>query len=166
MPALPTATFAQYFRVLAILHSAFIFGQIAFAGTALFLRSTGQFTFEDESLRAILPLIALTLSVAGAAAGAAIFRRQREVLRGQAVLSEKLAGYRSAQILRWELLEGPALFSIVAFLLTGAYWVLGVVGLLIALFVSYRPSPRRTVQDLQLSHEEEARALDPEAAAE
>lgn len=166
MPALPTATSAQYFRVLAILHSSFIFGQIAFAGMALFLRSTGGFTFEDESLRTILPLVALALSVGGAAAGAAIFRRQREVLRGQAVLSEKLAGYRSAQILRWALLEGPALFSIVTFLLTGVYWVLGLVGLLVALFVSYRPSPKRTVQDLLLSHEDEASVLDPGAAAE
>lgn len=166
MSGLQTATSAQYFRALTILHSAFILGQVAFAGMALFLRTSGGFMFEDEKLRSILPLVAVALAVGGAASGAAFFRKRRDTLRGQTTLAHSLAGYRGAQIVRWALLEGPALFSIIAFLLTGVYWLLGVVALLIALFVSTRPSPRRAVQDLQLSHEDEARVLDPEAVVE
>lgn len=110
-------------------------------------------------LHTILPIVAVALAGGGTAVGLTIFRKQLDVLRGHEVLAEKLKGYRSAQIIRWAMLEAPALFSIITFLLTGVYWVLGIVALLIALFISYRPSPRQAVQDLQPSHEEEARIL-------
>ena len=156
-------TSAQYHRTLNILHSAFIFGQLAFAGIAVLLRSTGQMNFEANELRTILPFIAVALAIAGAAGGSALFSKRRDALRGQETLAGKLGDYRGAHIIRWAMLEGPALFSIITFLLTGVYWVLGVVALLIALFISFRPSPKRTVQDLQPSFEEEVRILDPEA---
>lgn len=160
-------TSAQYHRTLTILHSAFIFGQLAFAGIAILLRSGGQMTFDAGELNTVLPPVAAGLAAAGAAGGGALFRKRRDdVRRQQGALSGKLAAYRGAHIIRWAMLEGPALFSIITFLLTGVYWVLGVVVLLVALFISYRPSPKQTVQDLQPSYEEEARILDPEAVVE
>lgn len=64
--------------------------------------------------------------------------------------------YQSATIVRLALLEGPSLFGIVGFLLTGNLIFLGISGALIACFIYQRPTRQKIEDDLNLSYEEKA----------
>ncbi len=152
-------TSAQYFRALTILHAAFVAGLVPFTGVALLLRTTNGMTFDAAGL----PFVAVALAVAGPTGGAALFQKKRDALRSIEGLPQKLAGYRAALILRWATSQGPAVFSIATFMLTGVYWVLGITAALAGFLIAYRPSPGRAVHHLQPSYEDEARLLDPDA---
>ena len=159
----PLLTSKQYFKTLSTVHVALTTGQLLFAGIAIMLTAKGGIAIEPEELGNTLPLLAAGLSTGGVIAGHFLFRRKLQALRQLNGLSTKLKNYRAASLMRWALLEGPALFTIVAFLLTGKYWLLGLCAALIALFISYKPPKQSALQDLQLSHEEEYQLTDPEA---
>jgi hypothetical protein len=69
-------------------------------------------------------------------------------------LSEKLTDYRSVVIVKLALLEGPAFFAIVSYLLTADPLFLGIAAFMIVLFFINRPGREKLVQDLELSQKD------------
>ncbi len=69
----------------------------------------------------------------------------------QAGVKEKFEQYRAASILQWALIEGPALFSIVGFFLTGNYAFLALLLAIIFLFAMTAPSKLKIQLQLQLN---------------
>ena len=69
-------------------------------------------------------------------------------------VSERFAVYRSACILQWALIEGPCLFCIIGFFLTGNYAFMALAGVLIILFAMQSPTKAKVMLHLNLSEQE------------
>ena len=67
---------------------------------------------------------------------------------------EKFLLYRAASILQWALLEGPSLFCILCFFLTGNYAFLALAIAIMFLFILMAPSKNKIVTQLQISESE------------
>jgi hypothetical protein len=164
VPPIASLTSRQYFSILSTLHRAFLIGQVLFAVAAVAVRTTGQMEVDaGKELGEILPIVALGLAIAGVAASHFLFSKRLETLRQRDGLAQKLQDYRSALILRWALLEGPVMLAIIAYMLTGNFLLLILIAAVVILFIFFRPSRSRALQDLQLPHDEEYQLTDPDA---
>ena len=80
-------------------------------------------------------------------------RRVQAVAKSES-LASKFNGYRSAMIVKYAIIEGSALFTIVVFKLTEQAIPAGVAILLLVILVILKPTPERFIFDLSLSSEE------------
>lgn len=139
-------------KTLQIIHLAMILGQVFFALIAFFLNKdrAASATEENELLLYIVPLIAAI----GVIAGSFMFRKRLAVLSPAASLSEKHALYQGACIMRYAFLQGPSLFAIAIYLMTGNLVFLLFSGLLILYLIYLRPSENTIAETLGLTAEE------------
>src|SRR5690349_16365969 len=104
-------------KTLAFTHVALLAFQMLFAIVA-FAQTTriyfGVMNMDDEFVF-IVPVLAL----GGFFGGYLIFKKQKYILREKENFQEKLSGYQSVLITRFALIQGPSLFSIVAYILSG-----------------------------------------------
>ena len=70
-------------------------------------------------------------------------------------LNDKLNQYRAVLIQYMALCEGPALFSIIVFFLTGEYIVLGITGIMLAAMLLRLPQKKKISDELALSFQEQ-----------
>jgi hypothetical protein len=143
-------------RALNILHKAMLAGQILFAVICLYMVYTkAMVSSMQQDMDKILQVIAIALSAAGFYAGSFLFKRRllqaRETSSG---LKEKFAIYRSGCIIQWAFLEGPGIFSIACFFLTGNYAFIALAGVLILLVAILAPSKLKIALLLGVSEEE------------
>jgi hypothetical protein len=75
------------------------------------------------------------------------------------MLFQKLNRYRSILITYIAILEGPAVFAIIGFLLTGYFRFLAITFILLLNMFLKRPSKMRMISDLQLSSNEQQSEL-------
>ena len=73
----------------------------------------------------------------------------------------KLDAYRAALILRYALLEGPSMFAIVVYLVTGGIIFILLAALIVFYFVTIRPNKENVIKDLDLNPNEEQILNDP-----
>jgi len=71
-------------------------------------------------------------------------------------MGEKLNVYRPAFIIYMAMCEGPALFGVIAFFLSGNYFTLVVTGVMLMAMLSKFPTVAKVVTDLGLSSQEQA----------
>jgi peptidoglycan/LPS O-acetylase OafA/YrhL len=147
-------TSREYFRGLAIIHAALIAGQVVFILVSAFLNSVGESMTNSRELTRGLT-IAVPLFVLGGIAASLILTKNRlAVIKGRSSLTEKLIDYRSAVVVKLALLEGPAFFAIVSYLLTGDPLFAGIAAFMIVLFFINRPGREKLAQDLELSQKD------------
>jgi hypothetical protein len=72
-------------------------------------------------------------------------------LREKESIQEKLAGYQSALITRFMLIQGPAAFAIVAYIISGNIFFLFITGLMSVYFIFLRPTREKIESDLSFS---------------
>jgi hypothetical protein len=139
-----------------ILHKAFLIGQLLFIAIAFCLVYFKLFQATEHQLEKPLQFIAVIFSIGGFFAGSRIFKKRLADSKLQYNVKDKFEIYRGACIIQWALIEGPCLFNIICFMLTGDYTFLYLTGALILTFVKLSPSKIKLVDDLQLSDEEAA----------
>jgi len=83
-----------------------------------------------------------------------MFKKQLDLAVAKSSLNEKLGGYQTALIIRFALLEGPSLFGIVSYLLSGNLLFLAISGLIILYFITIRPTRDKVETDLNLDYQE------------
>jgi|WetSurMetagenome_2_1015567.scaffolds.fasta_scaffold429425_1 hypothetical protein len=154
-------TSKEFFISLQIIFWALIAGQLMFTLIVIFLRAN-QFVAGTEELGKIFSVIVPLLCVSGIGTGWWLSRQRIEAAKARGSLAEKLNDYRSILIIRWALLEGPIMFAIISYLLTGNYIFLGITGLMILVFLYFRPSRQKAGKDLQLNPYEEETILNPD----
>ena len=142
----------EFVKAMSIIHGAFIAGLLLFGLAAVILKGSRQTSIKltNDPFIIVVPLLA----VAGLLAGKLIFKNQLSRLDNELSLKEKVKGYQAATITRFALLEGPALFAIVAFILSWNMFFLLIAGVLIVYFSFLKPTKLRTETDLKLSDEE------------
>lgn len=144
----------EYIRQSQIICISLIIGQLFFLAISIYLVKFSGQSFGDTGLDEIFIYIVPAL-VLSSILGSFLFYRSRLItVKEKTDIEAKLAEYRSAQITRWALLEGPSFFSIIAYLLTGQYLYLGLVAIIIALFLMTIPNRERVERELELSWEE------------
>ncbi|MEM6343768.1 MAG: hypothetical protein AAF927_07800 [Bacteroidota bacterium] len=155
-------TSKSYFSSLNILFYAMAGGQAIFLMVAFYLRSQGEMGPEDEDLGQLFLIVAAVLLASTQLASRFLIGKRLEAIR-KLGLKSKMNQYRGVFILRLALLEGPALFCIVAYLVTGNFWLmLCAIGMLI-LFLTYYPSYNKVVNELELNANERHQVNNPEA---
>ncbi len=152
----PTTSNPGTLRALLILHKIMLAGQLIFLMVAFFLGYKNLLPFQhSDALNRILQVLAIIFSVGGFYAGALLFKKR--LLADKEMLSdpkEKLLRYRQACIIQWSLIEGPCIFAIVSFLLTGNYAFMALAVVLIMAFAMMAPSKMKIAFQLQISEEE------------
>jgi hypothetical protein len=156
-------TTREYFRTLRIIFYALIAGQITFGLVIFFYHRMMQADAGLQELRNIFFFIVPVFFIGGYFGGKFIFNLRMKTARSRANLTEKMDDYRSSLIVRYALLEGSSLFSIVAFLMTGEIIFLVIAAFIITLFFTMIPTPARAITDLELDLNDESRLNDPDA---
>lgn len=141
-------------KTLRILHFALLAGMIFFSLVALFLFYNGLEPIDVELSRAFTYIIPIFV-VSGYVASHLLFKNRMGVARSAKYLTEKLTHYRAAFIVRLALLEGPAFFAIVAYMLTSELIFLGWAAIIIVYFITLWPTPAKIVADLALNYNEQ-----------
>jgi len=156
-------TSKEYFRTLQIIYYALIAGQVLFGLISVLLNQMTGFLSRTIELRNILLYITPVFIIGGYFGGRILFRKNMNTARNRAGLLEKMSDYRAAIVIRYALLEGPSMLSIIAYLLTGDLLFLGMAGLIIFIFITLKPSSDKAAADLDLGPEDEHSVNDPDA---
>ncbi len=142
-------------KSLQIIHRALLLGLVLFAAIAFYLNYSGNFIAGLKNYDRLLQVIAITLSFGGFFIGSLLFKKKMQQLKDSSPeLTVKLSTYRSAAIMQWALLEGPALFAISCFLMVGNYAFLALAVVFIILFAVTAPNKTKMMLLLQLTEEE------------
>ncbi|MBS1529586.1 MAG: hypothetical protein JSU01_04725 [Bacteroidetes bacterium] len=133
---------------------ALITGQVLFCVVAWF--EFPQTGFSLDGSKNPLVYAALILAAGGFFLGNFLFRRQVGKISSDDSLSQKISAYQTAFIIRAALAEGPSLFSIVAFMLSGNLLFLAITGAIILYFFTFRPTRAKVESELNLDYKEKA----------
>jgi hypothetical protein len=142
----------NYLKTITIIHIALLTGQVMFAIVSFFMTNSTSLNLNPagDVYFYIVPVFALF----GIIAGSLLFKQLVAGTAGKKTLSEKLAGYQTALIVRFALTEGASLFAIVSYLLGGNLFYLVVAGLNMLYFILIRPTKDKMSDDLNLSYED------------
>jgi RsiW-degrading membrane proteinase PrsW (M82 family) len=142
-------------KTMKIIHGGLLAGQVLFAGVAY---STGvkAVYFNARDTKDVFFFVATVLAFGGIVAGFFLFKQLIGQLIEKTDLRSKLAGYQGAFITRSALLEGPSLFSIVAFMQSGNLFYLVISGFLMLILLRCRPTANRIAEDLDLGYDDKA----------
>lgn len=158
-------TVKSYFTSLKIIHFALTAGVAFFMLIAIVLQFTG-FEPELKEMEMILLGITVFAAVSGVFTGNLLFRKRLEQLVEQKSLKEKLMGYQSALIIKYAFVEGPAFFTIVAYLLTANILFPVIAVLLVFTLAFFAPRKEKLIGDLNLSNRESGLFKNPDSIIE
>ncbi|WP_167611971.1 hypothetical protein [Maribellus sediminis] len=143
----------EYFRSLQIVHLALMAGIVSFIVIAIVLQNMG-FESDGEDMLPALIYVVPVFMIGGILASNYVFKFRLKTCISQSGLKQKLEEYRSALIIKFALVEGPSFFAIIAYLLTANLVFVGITVLLLAVLLSYRPTPAKSIIDLELDYDE------------
>ncbi|MFM6926084.1 MAG: hypothetical protein ACKOU7_11325 [Ferruginibacter sp.] len=142
-------------KALNIIHKALMTGQVLFASVCIYLTYSKAIDSPAKELDKVLQVVALIITAGGIFAGMSFFKRKLLQLREMQIpVKEKFGMYRSACIVQWALLEGPSIFCIICFFLTGNYAFLALMVVVLFLFAMTAPSKLKILLQLQISESE------------
>jgi hypothetical protein len=142
-------------KALNIIHKALMAGQILFVSVCAYLIFSQVVVPAAKEMDRVLQIVALALAAGGIFAGMSIFKKKLMQIREmQTAAKEKFYLYRSACIVQWALLEGPSIFCIICFFLTGNYAFLALVLVILFLFAMAAPTKVKVLLQLQISEAE------------
>lgn len=144
-----------YFKSLGIIHLALIIGQVFFGLLSCFLVLTNSLEPITANLKGVLIYIAPILVLGGFLFSNVLFKKRLKGIDAKSDLMSKLTAYREALILRYGLLEGPSLFSIISYLLTGDILFILLAAVIVLYFIMLSPTKEKAIHDLELNASEE-----------
>jgi len=140
-----------FMKTFSIVHFGLAAGVLALGLVQFSIKDivpTSEIDQEDPMIY-IFPIVGL----AGIFVGNLLFKQLLPKLKSETLLSKKLMGYQTANIIRWALIEGPPLLNIIWFGSTGNSLFLAVGGTLFVYLLWLRPAKQKTIQELELKGE-------------
>lgn len=153
----------EFFKLTAILHLAMVLGVVLFGVVVYFFIIDFQHPDTQSEVANLLVYLVPGLVIVGILASNIIYRIKLNTVKGSEDLKTKMMGYREALIIRYALLEGPALFALAAIFITNNVNFMVYAGLLVALMVLKRPTLRTAIMDLELDQQEIAILENPDS---
>lgn len=154
-------TSGVYFRSLIIVFYSLIIGQVFFGLISFFLVSTNNIKSEGADLRSVFIYIIPVFVLVGLILSNLIFKNRLKAIDRKSSLIIKLTDYRAALVVRYALLEGPSIFAIVVYLVTGDIIFILFAALIVFYFLTIRPNREKAIKDLDLSPNDEQILNDP-----
>lgn len=154
-PPLVPQSPAAAVKTMKVIHGALLAGQVLFAGVA-YATGTKAIYFNARDTKDVFFFVAPLLAFGCIIAGFFLFKQLITRLTEKADLRSKIAGYQAAFITRAALLEGPSLFNIVAFMLSGNLFYLFISVVLMLILLRSRPTANLIADDLQLGYDDKA----------
>lgn len=144
----PKKTGSAYVKILQMMHLAICIAPALFGIFVIFSRDSLGKSFND--MGSLFIYVVPFAALGGYFLSAFLFGKVMHKLHQKQDLQQKLGGYQSASILKYALLEAPALLSFFAYLGNNhpLYLVIGI-SLLVYLFFQ-RPTKAVIIKDLQL----------------
>jgi len=118
---------SNYLRSLRIVYFALAMGIVFFMLVTLFLnRMSGPFAQTDITASEKTPFLVVLVVITGSVfmAYRVIFPKKQDAIKALPTLDKKLVAWRELCILQGALIEAPAFFALVLFLLLGIYTLL------------------------------------------
>jgi hypothetical protein len=144
---------ATFLRNITIIHLALAAGQVLFGAVVLSISKRIIINVRDthDPMVYLVPLLAITCFILSNF----LFKKVLSTaIKPDSTLRQKLLYYQTALIIRLALLEGPSLFGIVAFFLTGSLFFLLISAFLVGYFIYIRPTKGNIEEVLELNYEE------------
>lgn len=141
-------TLNAFLKTLNIIHLGFLAAMIAFAGISYTLNIDEVSNWYDlnDVFLYVLPFIMLSsLSIS-----VILYKKQIAALDHIDGLKEKLEGLQAAMLVRFALVESPALFAIVCFFLSNSLIYIIIAVILMLVFLMLKPSAAQIIRDLKL----------------
>jgi hypothetical protein len=139
-------------KKLQTVYKALLMGQVLFAGLAVFIRMQGVITNVSEETSRILQVVAVVFAFSSVWAGMSLYRKRVAAVRVSEISAEKkLSEYTSTSLIKWAMTEGPCLFCIAGYLLTGNWSFIGLGAILLFIFAGYAPQKSKVVAELGLN---------------
>ncbi|AXG70384.1 hypothetical protein KORDIASMS9_02623 [Kordia sp. SMS9] len=141
----------SFIKTLTVIHFALVAGLTLFAGVILYLdRDKLNFAFDTEdTLLLIFPIIAIS----ALSASKIVVKQLLEKAKKTEDLKKMLPQYQTACIVKYVLIEGPAMFGIIFFMITSNAAFVAISGALIAFLMLQRPTKSKVEQELELHGE-------------
>jgi O-antigen/teichoic acid export membrane protein len=140
----------------SIIFGALLTGIIVFSAASIAINQMNGPFIIDSHLAEIFLIVVIAISAICLFSAHMIYnKRVQRIQQSTVTLREKLEQYRAALILYLALTEGPALFSIISFLLFGNFRFLAITVILLVNMFMKRPSKSRLIEDLQLDIKEQ-----------
>lgn len=129
-----------------------LIGMLLFGVIAFFLNNSGAFEPVAKDLDHPLQVIVIILAAAGFFIGNNYFKRKvLQQAQELQIPQDKMAIYRHASIIQWALLEGPAIFAVISFALTGNFAFLALAATVVILFALAFPARHKIMLLLSLT---------------
>lgn len=145
----------SYFQTLNILFFGLVMGPAMLAIVAMVLIQTGTFTpLPNEMLGIVFGTAVPAVGIGAFFASKMVFERRMAAVIARPTLEEKLEAYRTELILKYALLESPAIFAFLAYLLTGTMLFFAIGAAMLAFMLMVRPTRDGAVMHLALGGEE------------
>lgn len=158
IPVQPTGGPKENLRTMQTLIAVLLMGITIFTGIVLFLLSVNGPFLEPVNLlfNKILFYVVISLALGCYFFARTLYNKKVEtVYHSTNLLAGKLNQYRTLLILYMACCEGPALFSVVALLLTGNYWLLIVtISMMMAMAVKF-PFSQKVISLLNINWKEQ-----------
>jgi hypothetical protein len=139
-------------KKLQTLYRALLMGQVLFAAVAVFIRTQGVFSNVTEDVSRILQVVAVVFAFTSIWAGMSVYRKRVAALKDKDISTEKKIGeYTGISLMKWAMTEGPALFCMVGYLLTGNWSFIGLGAIVLFVFAGYAPQKSKIIAELGLS---------------
>jgi len=144
--------FKPEIKVLIFLHRSLLMGQVILIALIYFTSTRMNNTTPNQDFGKALQTVVAIATIGCVAAGFIIFKKKVTSLQqGTQSFSEKLTQYRTASIIKYALLQGPCLFSMILFFLNKNPSSLFLSLILIVLFSMQTPAAINISYDLKVS---------------
>jgi hypothetical protein len=139
-------------KKLQTVYKALLMGQVLFAGLAVFIRMQGVITNVSEQTSRILQVVAVVFAFSSIWAGMSVYSKRIAAARVSDTSAEKkLSEYTSTSLIKWAMTEGPCLFCIAGYLLTGNWSFIGLGAIILFVFAGYAPQKSKIIAELGLN---------------
>jgi hypothetical protein len=151
------ATAKDSVRAIRILFGAIVTGALVFAASGLFRNILpGPFSPELKKYENIFRGIVIVIALICLIFARVKYNGGMGVIKDALIsLPDKLNQYRATLILYVALCEGPALFVIILFFITGNYFLLVIAGILLGAVLIKAPTNKRITDELGLDRNQQ-----------
>ncbi|MDD4967963.1 MAG: hypothetical protein PHT07_00890 [Paludibacter sp.] len=153
----------EFFKLASFIHLGLILGVVLFGMIVYFFLADFQHVDTTTEFPKLLVYLVPGLVVVGIVASNMMYRIRLNEVKERGDLKTKMQGYRESLIIRYMLLEGPALFALVAVFRTNNSSFMVYAGLMVVLMALKRPTLKSAIADLDLDQQEIALLEDPDA---
>ena len=140
-----------YIKSLKIIHLALVIGQIMFLVISVIInRMIGPMYSGDKSMNTLLFYVVPLLTIGCVVVSMMFYKSKISQVHESDDLDIKLSVYRSANIIRFALLETPSFLAILAYLFSGNWIFLMYMVIIVVFFFVFRPTIENFSKEMKL----------------